>query len=128
MDEWKLDLTDPEAWKKSVAANCIDGYGFSVTFFATKWMMLMQKRLIAGEKVADIAEETSHEADKWLGNWGLTGFQYGLAVSVIAQVWSHGDELRRWHNRETQMGTEGDEANEKGGTLNPAILNIGAKE
>jgi len=33
--------------------------------------------------------------------------------------------LRRWHNKENQIGTEGDKANESGGVLNPALLSIG---
>ena len=35
------------------------------------------------------------------------------------------DRLRRWHNKATQIGTEGDKANETGGVLNPALLTIG---
>ncbi len=53
------------------------------------------------------------------------GFMYGTAVSILSQTWKHGEQLRRWHNKETQIGNEGDIANEKGGTLNPALLTIG---
>ena len=44
---------------------------------------------------------------------------------MLAQCWVHGEALRRWHNRDTQIGTEGDKANESGGVLNPALLTIG---
>lgn len=50
---------------------------------------------------------------------------YGCAVSILSQVWIHGEELRRWHNLDSQIGTEGEKANESGGVLNPAVLNIG---
>ena len=44
---------------------------------------------------------------------------------MLAQCGVHGEALRRWHNRDTQIGTEGDKANESGGVLNPALLTIG---
>ena len=53
-----------------------------------------------------------------------SGFQYGAAVTTLAACWEHGDELRRWHNLKSQIGNEGEKANESGGVLNPAILNI----
>lgn len=56
---------------------------------------------------------------------GITGFMYGCAVSALAHFWAHGEALRRWHNLDTQIGTEGEKANESGGVLNPALLNIG---
>ena len=56
---------------------------------------------------------------------GITVYMYGCAVSVLAKAWKHGEALRRWHNKETQIGTEGDRANESGGVLNPALLTIG---
>ncbi|MDA8315367.1 MAG: hypothetical protein M0010_09365 [Actinomycetota bacterium] len=46
----------------------------------------------------------------------------GAAVSVLASCWVHGEELRRWHNLDTQIGTEGEKANASGGVLNPALL------
>jgi hypothetical protein len=50
---------------------------------------------------------------------------YGCAVSILAKCWQHGDQLRRWHNLKTQIRDEGERANESGGVLNPALLNIG---
>lgn len=74
-----------------------------------------------GAALADIAEGASHVAD----NEGITGFMYGCAVRILASCWRHGEELRRWHNVKYQIGTEGEEANERGGVLNPALLTIG---
>lgn len=48
----------------------------------------------------------------------------GMAVSMLVQCWEHGEQLRRWHNLETQIGDEGEKANALGGALNPAVLNI----
>lgn len=56
---------------------------------------------------------------------GITGFMYGCAVQMLAKSWKHGEALRRWHNKETQIGMEGDKANETGGVLNPALLSLG---
>lgn len=77
--------------------------------------------MAAGATVIDCAKAASHEADVE----AITGFMYGCAVSILAKAWKHGDELRRWHNLDTQIGTEGEAANASGGTLNPALLTIG---
>jgi hypothetical protein len=91
-----------------------------VITYAEQWADLMERDMAAGKKLEDVAEATSHEAD----TDGVTGFMYGAAVSVLAQVWEHGEALRRWHNLKTQIGHEGERANETGGTLNPALLNV----
>lgn len=67
----------------------------------------------------------AHDASVWADDEGITGFMYGCAVSILSQVWTHGDALRRWHNLNTQIGKEGERANETGGVLNPALLCLG---
>jgi deoxyribonuclease V len=49
----------------------------------------------------------------------------GCAMSILSQVWVHGEQLRRWHNLKTQIRNEGEKANESGGVLNPALLSLG---
>jgi hypothetical protein len=49
---------------------------------------------------------------------------YGCAVSTLSETWKFGEELRRWHNIDTQIHHEGEAANERGGVLNPAVLVI----
>lgn len=115
-----IELIDEEGWKKFVANNQ-DGYGGRVVRYAEEWARLMQTRLANGETIPECAEELSRMAD----DDGITGYMYGCAVSVLAKAWKHGEALRRWHNKETQIGTEGDRANESGGVLNPALLSIG---
>jgi len=77
-----------------------------------------------GKKLEEIAHSTSHKAD----TDGITGFMYGAAVETLANVWEHGEALRQWHNLETQIGTEGEEANKRGATLDPALLVIKGKD
>jgi len=109
-----------DAWKD----NNSDPYGKATVNYAIRWANLMEAKLAQGAALKDIAKATSHEAD----TEGITGFMYGCAVSILSQCWIHGEELRRWHNKETQLGTEGDKANESGAVLNLALLNIGRKE
>lgn len=117
-----MRFSDKKAWDATCEKNR-DGYGGGVMTFAERWARLMQAEIAAGKTLADVAKETSHAAD----TEGITGFMYGCAVSMLAEVWQHGEELRRWHNKDTQIGTEGDRANEAGGVLNPALLNISSK-
>ncbi len=115
----EMEIINESAWKKWTEANS-DGYGGRVIRYAEEWARLMQSRIANGESLESVADETSHLAD----DDGITGFMYGAAVSVLSETWKHGESLRRWHNSKTQISTEGDEANESGGVLNPALLNV----
>lgn len=99
-----------------------DPYGGAVVTFGERWARLMQAEMAKGKKIAEMADQASHDADVE----GITGFMYGCAVSALAHFWKHGEALRLWHNRKTQIGDEGDKANENGGVLNPACLTIGS--
>jgi hypothetical protein len=118
----QMSLREPELWRKSCEANT-DDYGGGVITFAERWARLMEARLAKGEPIAAMADECSGLAD----NEGITGFMYGCAVSILAQVWTHGEALRHWHNLKVQLRDEGARANEGGGVLNPAILSLGEK-
>lgn len=107
-------------WQITVDAQK-DFYGQGVMTFAKRWADLMEKEIESGKNLKDIADKTSRQAD----TEGITGFMYGCAVGILSQTWIHGEDLRKWHNKDTQIGTEGDEANEKGGVLNPSMLCIG---
>jgi hypothetical protein len=117
---------------KEYAEKNSDPYGSGVVRYSAKWAGLMEEKMKAdgidtSDDVAvlkfmvDNANSLSHVAD----TEGITGFMYGCAVSALAHFWQHGEQLRRWHNKETQIGTEGDRANETGGVLNPAVMTIG---
>jgi hypothetical protein len=115
-----MKIMDHAVWNEWVANNQ-DPYGSGIIRYAQRWADLMESRMASDAALVSIAESTSHEAD----TEGITGFMYGAAVSVRASSWEHGEDLRRWHNLDTQMGDEGERANEDGGVLNPAVLNIG---
>lgn len=97
-----------------------DPYGGRVVSYGEDWANLMEARMAKGETIAQCAEPTCREAD----TDGITGFMYGCAVSALAHFWEHGEALRLWHNLKTQIGKEGEKANESGGVLNPALLNL----
>jgi len=98
-----------------------DPYERACFDYAERWANFMEKALSEGQKLEDVAEELSHKADEE----GITGFMYGVAVSILSAVWIHGEELRRWHNLSVQLNNEGERANRSGGVLNPALLRIG---
>jgi hypothetical protein len=120
-----MQVRDEDKWKQYETVND-DPYGKCCVDYARAWAEAMEEKLAAGSTVADCAKATSHEVDQ-RPEFGITGFMYGAAVSMLALCWEHGEELRRWHNLDTQIGDEGAKANETGGVLNPALLNIGPK-
>lgn len=113
-------------WEEGLAKND-DPYGHAVYEFASMWATKMEQAVATGAKLEDVAKDLGHEAAEEAPG-GLTGFMYGCAMSLLSQVWVHGEDLRRWHNLDTQIKDEGERANESGGVLNPAILTIGSKD
>lgn len=107
----KIELTDVKVWDKTVKTNS-DPYGKAAVDYAEGWAKLMQIEITKGKTVVGCAEKTSHE----LGFLGITGFMYGCAVGILSRCWKHGEELRKWHNKD--YGHDGD------GVVNPAILTI----
>jgi hypothetical protein len=108
-----------EKWR----AKNSDPYGRRCFTYAEQWAELMEERMARGQTLEQCADDTSHEAD----TDGITGFMYGMAVSILSKAWVHGEQLRHWHNLRTQIGSEGEEANAKGSVLNPALLRVGKK-
>lgn len=102
------DIKVYEDWKN----NNTDGYGSAIFRYAERWADMMEEALSQGLQINDVADRLSHKAD----TEGITGFMYGAAVSILAQCWEHGEELRRWHNKVYDY--DGD------GTVNPAILTV----
>ena len=113
-----MKLKDEKGWNKTVEINSKDPYSKCCIDYARTWMELMEERLRNGERLEDMAQETSREADK---EYRITGFMYGMVVSIISSVWKYGDQLRKWHN--AQYGQPDAE-----GTVNPAILILKKKE
>jgi hypothetical protein len=122
---------DPREWPENLSDNSEQhgrGYGACVIFFAQVWAEEMEERMVHGAGVEDVAKASASYADHVMGRWGVTGFQYGAAVNILSQVWEHGEELRRWHNIDTQIDHEGEAANADGGVLNPAVIGIRTKD
>jgi len=119
-------LSKPEDWATAVGNQTSD-YGKACFTFAERWARKLQYVIDTcpetpiGEVMKRHADRLSHDADVE----GITGFMYGCAVSALSACWEHGDALRRWHNLDTQIGNEGEKANESGGVINPALLTIG---
>jgi len=88
-----MKLIDKKIWNTFIENNT-DPYGKACVDYAKAWAELMEKRINTGEKLEDIAEQTSHDAD----TSGITGFMYGAAVSILSQCWEYGEALRKWHN------------------------------
>ena len=111
----KVKEENREAYNRFVEVNSTDSYSHGVVKYMHRWANLMEAEMAEGKKIADIAERTSHEADKE----GITGFMYGCAVSALSTYWEHGEELRQWHN--SKYGHHGE------GVVNPAILTVKPK-
>lgn len=111
------------AYRAMVKLNSSDGYSRAVVTYVRDWALAMEDAMASGERLENVAENLSHYVDYD----GITGFQHGVAVSILAEYWKHGERLRKWHNLQFQIGTEGIEANKTGGVLNPALLAISAK-
>lgn len=114
-----MTYADRAKWDEAVAVNT-DPYGAATIRYADRWASLMEDGISRGCALSEIWKKASFDADEE----GITGFMYGCAVSLLSDVWAYGEELRRLHNLATQIGREGELANEHGGVLNPAVLNI----
>lgn len=112
----ELDIiTDKAAeYKTYVENNSNDGYSRAVIDYGEMWGKLMQVELAKGKSLREIARLSQ----KGLGYLGITGFQYGCVVKGLSHFWKHGEELRKWHNKEYGVSED------KAGVVNPAILTI----
>lgn len=116
----KLKIGTETEYETYKANNSSDPDSACVTSYVENWANLMEARMEKGEKIADMAKDTSHEAN----TDGITGFMYGCAVSALSYFWEHGEALRLWHNMKAQIKDEGEKANEAGGVLSPAMLRV----
>jgi hypothetical protein len=98
-----------------------DEYGKAIFHFAYQWAELMEYLMDEGYEFEEIVEIASSVVDE---TYCISGFMYGCAVNTLSVCWEHGEELRIWHNLKYQIGNEGERANEEGGVLNPAVLNL----
>ena len=118
-----MSITNEAAWQKWQDNNQ-DLYGGACVKVAKKAMELLDDP----KYLFDDPWKLINDADTLSGAGGITGFMAGAAASMISECHTRGDEFRRKWNKETQIGTEGDKANESGGILNPALLTIGQSQ
>lgn len=96
----------------------LDAYGHACFTYAERWAEMLEELIGSNENnamqiIVENAEKTSLEAD----TEGITGFMYGMAVSILSHCWKYGEYLRKWHNKEYNY--DGD------GVVNPAVLTVG---
>lgn len=109
------DKKKQEEWENCKAINSKDGYSNCVIDYTILWAQYMEYLMAKHDKkLSDVWDMSSHLADIY----GITGFMYGCAVSILSSVWKYGEELRVQHN--SKYNHEGD------GVVNPAILTISA--
>ena len=118
-----MPIIKQEDWNKHVEANKDDPYGKCCVDVARKVMEILDTDLVEFDPHTLICR-----ADDVIDAGGITGFMAGCVASMVSQCHSRGDEFRRKWNLDTQIGDEGERANEKGGILNPALMNVSTKK
>lgn len=116
-----MPIVDNVAWQSWVDNNT-DPYGKACVDVARKAMEILD-----AEPGSFKTHEIICRADDQIGAGGITGFMAGCVAAMISKCHSRGEEFRQKWNRDNQIGDEGDKANEGGGVLNPALLNVGSK-
>ncbi len=115
-----IEVVDEREWRKLKRRG---PYELTIIAFAERWARLIQLEMAEGKTLEEVAEAASYEADFE----DITGLMYGAAATVLVQCWKHGEQFRRWHNLNVQVGKEGERANETGGILNPALMRLTIK-
>ena len=113
-----MPIVKKEDWQKHEKVNQ-DPYGKCCVDIAREVMRLLDIR-----ETFD-CHKIIGEAEKNIGEEGITGFMAGAIASMVSQVHSRGEEFRKQWNLDNQIGNEGEKANKGKGVLNPALLNIG---
>lgn len=116
-----MRLKDESAWQEWCDNNT-DGYGGACVKVAAKLMEIID------DDSVEITKDTVHalvsRADDESKVGGITGFMAGAVASMVSQCHERGEEFRQAWNNEVAIGDEGEKANDEGGVLNPALLNI----
>lgn len=113
-----MPITDQTHWDKWVKSNS-NPYGKACVDVAREVMRLLDER----------GEFDTHklicEADDNIKAGGITEFMAGCVAQMVSRCHSRGEEFRKKWNIDNQISHEGEKANESGGVLNPALLNLG---
>ncbi len=113
-----MSIIETEKWNKCVEINS-DSYGKACVDVARRVMEILD------EEPNDFdTHKIICRADDETGAGGITGFMAGCVASMVSQYHSRGEEFRKKWNVGNQIKDEGEKANESGGILNPAIVEI----
>jgi hypothetical protein len=113
-----MPITNEKMWNEWVVNNT-DPYGKACVDVARKAMELLD-----ADPGPIKTDDLIRRADDAVSTGGITGFMAACVAQMISQCHSRGEEFRRQWNEDNQLGNEGDRANQSGGILNPAILEI----
>jgi len=112
-----MPITNQDDWNTWVDSNR-DPYGKACVDVAREVMRIL-------DSVEDFdTYKIICDADRNIKAGGITGFMAGCVAKMVSSCHSRGEEFRTKWNTTNQLGTEGDRANESGGILNPAIIEI----
>lgn len=108
------DENSKRFWKDYVKINAEDSYGFCIVCYAKKWAEFMQYLMGKndGTTVADVAEQASKDAS----GGALTKLMRSYAIDLLGKVWKHGEELKKWDNKEYDYSGKDD--------VNPEMLTV----
>ena len=113
-----MPITKQEEWDNQVKVNK-SSYGKACVDVAREVMRLL-------DETEDFdTHKIICQAAGNVKDGGITGFQAGCVAQIVSQCHSRGEEFRKKWNLDNQIQKEGEKANESGGILNLAILNIG---
>lgn len=87
-----MKIINQPLWDSQTGAFRME-YTRIVVDFAKRWAELMETRIAAGEKLADIAKQTADEAD----TEDISGMAYSVAVMLMVGSWVYGKDLFVWH-------------------------------
>lgn len=113
--ELKIEKEKYDSWKQKNADEDDSGYSVACFTYAERWADAIEARMKDGATLESVAEECQPKG------MGITGFQFGCSVGILAKSWIHGEPLRQWHNAD--MGQP-----EAKGICNPALLTISTKQ
>ena len=88
---------DEEKWQKGIQAAKDDERDLACYEFAEYWARLMQKGMLEGKKMSEIADDCSSRANTTVG---ISGSMYRRAASILVNYWTYGEELGIWHETE----------------------------
>lgn len=114
-----MPIVNQAEWDKWVETNKNDGYGKACVDVARRVMEILD-----AEPGGFDTHKIVCRADDETNTGGITGFMAGCVAQMVSQCHSRGDEFRRKWNLDYQIQDEGEKANESGGVLNPAVLNV----